>query len=88
MRAPPKIQLYDLKEDPFEFNNLATSSDHIKIKDELMRALKQWRQATADPLLDPELLKQLTEEVQSVTSKSLARKHQWQYPRYFFSESP
>ena len=60
----------------------------IKIKDELMRALKQWRQATADPLLDPGLLKQLTEEVQSVTSKSLARKHEWQYPRYFFSESP
>ena len=84
MRRPPEVQLYDLRKDPYEFNDLSESLDHQNIKAELLAQLHQWRVATSDPLLKPSILRQLTKEVQSIRSKSLARKHAWQYPRYFF----
>ena len=83
MRCPPEVQLYDLRNDPYEFHNLANSPDHQLIKTTLLNQLHQWRVNTSDPLLKPSLLRRLTNEVQSITNKTLARKHTWQYPRYF-----
>lgn len=87
MRMPPKVQLYDLLKDPYEFTNLAKSPSHADIRKELLGELDSWRKETEDPLLNPRLLRQLTSEVQSISNKTLARKHQWQYPRYFSDES-
>ncbi|MEC8554216.1 MAG: sulfatase [Planctomycetota bacterium] len=81
-RRPPRFQLYDLKSDPFEFQNLATDPAYAIVLKDLQSRLNNWRKETNDPLLDPEKLRKLTQEVQSVTKKSIARDHKWKYPVY------
>ena len=88
MRVPPAVQLYDLKADPHEFVNLAGNAEYADIQTELLSKLKQWRVMTNDPLLSENVLTSLTKEVQSVKTKSVARKHHWKYPDYFFGPKP
>ncbi|MDG2221150.1 MAG: sulfatase [Rubripirellula sp.] len=82
MRKPPRYQLYDLQQDPYEFNNLANDPKHTEVLNELKQRLNQYRSETNDPLLNAENLTRLTQEVQSVIKKSTAKKHEWQYPNY------
>ena len=82
MHQPPRYQLYDLKSDPFEFQNLATDPAYADVLQDLQNRLNHWREETNDPLLDPENLHMLTQEVQSVTNKSVARGRKWLYPGY------
>ena len=86
MKRPPRYQLYDLQSDPFEFQNLADSSEHTVPFDELKQQLNQWRLKTNDPLMNPLNLRKLTNELQSVRKKSFARKRDWKYPDYFFGD--
>ena len=53
------IELYDLKIDPFEFKNLAGQPEVQAEQERLLAALRQWRQETRDPLLDPGALRAL-----------------------------
>lgn len=84
MRRPPRYQLYDLDQDPHEFENLAGASEHRETLDDLKQRLTQWRHQTTDPLMDPVRLQQLTAEVQAVKKKSDAKQRDWAYPRYLF----
>lgn len=82
MRQPPRFELYDLQEDPYEFRNLAEDPGHATRCADLQERLGRWRRETSDPLLDPEKLRRLTKEVRSVKSKSAGKKHTWKYPDY------
>jgi hypothetical protein len=57
----PLEELYDLKRDPHEINNLATDPRMKEVKDRLSSALDRWIEQTGDPLTLPEteLIKQL-----------------------------
>ena len=44
----PVMELYDLREDPNEFHNLATSQEHAEVLHELMRKLSDWMHDTYD----------------------------------------
>lgn len=48
-RAP--IQLFDMRQDPFEQNNLAGSPEMQTVESELLRQLETWMRETHDPLL-------------------------------------
>jgi len=50
----PLEELYDIKNDPYEINNLADSSQHSKIRDSLNSLLTQWMCDTGDLGLVPE----------------------------------
>lgn len=50
----PAIELYDLKKDPNQLNNVAESSIYNKIKKELGESLTKWRWRTNDPLVNNE----------------------------------
>ncbi|MEW4490221.1 sulfatase [Thalassoglobus sp. JC818] len=83
MEQPPRYQLYDLQSDPHEFHNLAGDPKHAETLNDLKEHLEQWRAATNDPLLDQQILNELTNEVQSVKSKSKAKNYDWKYPDHF-----
>ncbi len=86
MHRPPRYEFYDLKADPCEFRNLAADPVHAQTLTALRKQLTAWRERTSDPLLAPENLRRLKAEVYGLSSKKEAKKHDWGYPRYFFSK--
>ena len=48
--SPPAEELYDLKNDPNEWNNLAGRAQFARKQDELRAALHDWQEQTDDPL--------------------------------------
>ncbi|WP_218596888.1 hypothetical protein [Chroogloeocystis siderophila] len=50
------LQKFRLQNDPHEFNNLAGKLEYQNIQNLLLDELLNWRQQTADPLLDPAVL--------------------------------
>ena len=82
MRQPPRLQLYDLENDPHEFQNLANQSEYAVIQEKLEKELEQWRAKTKDPLIDPLKLQMLSKEVGSVKKKSVGKNFTWKYPEY------
>ena len=45
----PKFELYDLKSDPHEVHNLASSEEHQELLVELQQQLKRFQRETKDP---------------------------------------
>ena len=50
--SPPRYELYDLKEDPYEWHNLADDPAHAQTKERLAKALIDLQKRTRDPFLD------------------------------------
>jgi N-sulfoglucosamine sulfohydrolase len=91
MWQPPEFELYDLEQDPFEFNNLSNDDAHQLAFEHLKHQLTAWRRATRDPLLDPHILAKLQAEIEAPyaadgPAKSALRA--WQYTTYFFPNQP
>ncbi len=81
---PPKVQLYDLESDPWEFNDLAADPEYAHVKEKLLNELFAWQEKTDDPLRLPEKLKELTTEHDTIET-SRYRKN-WQYPAYLYEK--
>lgn len=79
--TPNKIQLYDLENDPWEFNDLSTNPKYDAIKKRLLDVLFQWQKDTDDPFRFSEKLARLTKEVDTI---KITKNMQWQYPRYMY----
>lgn len=86
MKRPPRFELYDLKNDPYEFSNLSGQPIHARKLAELKAQLAAWRKRTGDPLLNPATLQRLKTEVESIRSKKAGKKHDWAYPSYLFDD--
>ena len=61
-RNPPPVELYDLANDPWEFENLANADNMTEVKQLLLKELNDFRVRHGDPLLDPEKLSRLAAE--------------------------
>lgn len=57
LKDPPEWELYDLKEDPIEFRNLAGQSEVASIESQLKASLATWCDHTNDPFGDPKFIK-------------------------------
>ncbi len=44
----PQIELFNIKNDPYELNNIADNEELAGIKDELLAELKKWQEETGD----------------------------------------
>jgi N-sulfoglucosamine sulfohydrolase len=88
-RNPPEFELYDLINDPYEFNNIAGNSQYQDVFSKLKEELSNWQKRTKDPLSDPEMLRKLTKEVDSVNSHYEGAAYRndpdfkWRYTDYF-----
>jgi len=87
MKSPPEFELYDLQEDPYEFQNLADDKGYAEILAQLQKQLASWRKNTNDPLLNADNLKRLKSEVEACFVDGSANKTRLElnYPDYFFS---
>jgi N-sulfoglucosamine sulfohydrolase len=65
---PPKLELYDLRADPNEWNNLAASEDHAVVRKDLLQELKFFRKSIADPFLNPNIQERFLSEQQAALS--------------------
>jgi N-sulfoglucosamine sulfohydrolase len=88
MEKPPRYELYDLQNDPHEFHNLAADPALAATLTELQTQLTAWREQTTDPILDPQNLVRLTDEVTAIKSKAEGKQRPWGYPDYFFGKEP
>ena len=66
---PPEYELYDLKNDPAEFQNLAGKPEYQKVQEELTEALTTYREQTDDPFLDRAFLAKFRRRAASATKK-------------------
>jgi N-sulfoglucosamine sulfohydrolase len=86
-RHPPEYELYDLKNDPWEFNNLADDPRYTDQLMELKKRLAEWQQETNDPLRHKLILDKFTAENDATMATGKYKKKklgEWKYPEYFF----
>lgn len=87
-KSPPEWELYDLENDPWEFNNLAENGDYEGVLKKMQDALMEWRQETNDPFLDEIKLGKFTREMDSINtlypnhSYNKVENFKWEYPNY------
>jgi len=79
---PPKIQLFDLENDPWEFTDISEDPEYAAVKERLLGALSGWQEKTDDPLRFPGRLRDLTTEHDTIASSS--RRNTWLYPEYLY----
>ncbi len=88
-RNPPEYELYDLKSDPYEFNDLSQDLEYSREQERLRTVLESWQVETADPLHDPIILDRFISEMDSINqlypNRDYNRKKDfgWNYPNYF-----
>jgi N-sulfoglucosamine sulfohydrolase len=80
---PNKFQLYDLENDPWEFNDLSGDPQYDKVKKRLLNVIYQWQKDTDDPFRFPEKVQLLTKEVDTI---KVGKDMQWQYPHYMYGK--
>lgn len=78
---PPKILLYDLQNDPWEFRDLSADHKYDQVKARLLSELFKWQKETNDPLRFPDKLKRLTAENDTI---KVSKNMKWQYPHYLY----
>jgi N-sulfoglucosamine sulfohydrolase len=59
---PPEFELYNLANDPIEFQNLAGTSGGSSAQQRLTKALTEWRKQTDDPFLDPDFTEKMVRD--------------------------
>jgi N-sulfoglucosamine sulfohydrolase len=84
----PPVELYDLREDPHEWSNLADDPELAEVKTRLLEQLKVWQQETRDPLTDPANLARLTAEHDAIPLPyKKPAKNLFTYPDYLATKS-
>lgn len=63
MKTPPEYQLYDLREDPWEWNDLSENPKYAGILKRLQRELVKWQRRTDDPFIDKECAERFYNDV-------------------------
>ena len=88
-QRPPEFELYDLKEDPWEFRNLAEVREMQPQRERLSHALTRWQEESGDAILDPKVLNLMTAENDQVANEFYphdigggSQAFEWKYGNY------
>lgn len=83
----PLYELYDLIDDPYEFDNLAYNAEFKDVFERLKKELFLWQEETNDPFADPIRYIKYQNEVDSVMKNNPGYRRdpefEWKYPEYF-----
>ena len=86
MAVPPEFELYDLRDDPYEFRNLADDPEYQPVLGELRQVLDDWRRETSDPFLEPENVMRLKSEIEAtLVNGQYQRPSGWSYRDYLMA---
>jgi N-sulfoglucosamine sulfohydrolase len=66
---PPEYELFDLQEDPHEWNNLADSAEHKPIRQRLLKAMQDFQREIKDPFASRENIATFIAEQKEYQSK-------------------
>lgn len=90
---PPNAELYDLQEDPWEFENLIDDPKLVQIRIGLRDALAEWQQATNDRITDPDVHARLTKDHDQIVGQfyqesawGSSRDYEWSYKEYLYGQ--
>jgi len=87
MQKPPEYELYDLKNDPYEWSNLADNPEYSKVFEKLKNELVSWQKATSDPFIDKNIAKKLFLEILGADNKKVEIKyHDYMDPHMIFEK--
>jgi N-sulfoglucosamine sulfohydrolase len=67
---PPEFELYDLRDDPVEFHDLAGRPEVGEIERKLKDALLEYRKETEDPFLDASMIERMVEYARGSGAKT------------------
>lgn len=85
MANPPEYELYDLVNDPYEWNNLADDAAYQQKRKKLSNVLKRWQVETRDPMLDKELARRFFDEIMGTNEEKVdLRYHKYLNPSMSF----
>lgn len=70
---PPEFELYDLQDDPDEWNNLADSAEHAETRQQLLDAMRDFQREIKDPFVDPDNVKTFIDEQKEYQNKPYKR---------------
>ncbi len=87
MRTPPEYELYDLENDPYEWNNLAGDKKYAAEFERLKKVLLNWQKETKDPFIDKEVARRFFQEVMdSHAEKIEIHYHEYMDPGMVFKQ--
>ncbi len=88
---PPEFELYDLQDDPWEFENLSGDRAYRAVLQALKNRLAIWQEKTHDALRHPENLNRLTRKHDAIREHYYAesawgssRDYEWNYTEYLY----
>ncbi len=86
-RRPSEVELYDLRDDPHEWHDLAASPEHAALRGRLEGVLAAWCRNSGDPLWQPQKLARLVAEDQAAQQLEGGHKKppfRWEYVDYLY----
>ena len=79
----PRVELYDLMDDPQEWRNRADDPSLADVKSRLLAELRHWQKQTSDPLANNDNLEKLTAEHDAIGKPyQKPKKSPWRYKDY------
>lgn len=70
-KCPPKYELYDLNNDPYEWNNLSENPKYKGILSEMKQVLYKWRVESGDMIVNPEILELFKSDMDSILNNNI-----------------
>jgi N-sulfoglucosamine sulfohydrolase len=90
---PPEFELYDLKNDPWEWVSLAGQPEFSDVQEHLLQQLKNWQIETKDALRLPENLERLKKEHDEIATQHYQNNEkggsldfEWSYADYLYEK--
>jgi N-sulfoglucosamine sulfohydrolase len=79
-QKPSQYELYDLRDDPHEWNDLSDDLQLAPVRERLAKALQVFRIATRDPFIDPQNVADFRESQLSISDMSYRRQKDFTWP--------